>query len=99
MVTLSIGLATLLLLAFALRLVWLRTCPHFADAAELGAWMKTHDVERVVIRHGQLTVAERSAPAPEVPADVRTDESTKHIDDEINEALGVFAREQKRGHA
>lgn len=86
-------------MGFGLRLVWLRSRPHFATAEDLGTWMKTHDVERVVIRHGQLTVAERAAPAPEVPPDVRTDESTKHIDDEINEALGVFAREQKRGHA
>lgn len=74
--------------------------PVHGATPELGKWLRDNEVQAARFDRGNLVEVVLMDRRDEQPAKERdADESTKHIDDEINEALGVFAREQKRGHA
>jgi hypothetical protein len=91
---LAFGLGLLVLLGFALRMVWVRTEAHFKTADDLGRWMVAHQVDRVVVRHGRLTVAERTAPAP--PDAPSGEDVARGVEDDVENAFSLFAAEQRK---
>ena len=75
-------------------MVYDRTRPHFTSADDLGRWMVAHQVDRVVVRNGRLTVAERTAPAP--PDAPSGEDVARGVDDDVENAFSLFAAEQRK---
>jgi hypothetical protein len=81
----------------ALNLLAERTAPHFSSPEALSEWMTKHNVDRVVMRHGQLTVAERTPPIPEPQVETTPSEGLDDPPtDEVSRAFATFARPRKR---